>query len=462
MKRKFLKDYIDGVLEEEDILEIRESEVREVSAVDQPATGIEFAYFKRGGRTKQDFPGLGSDAPGSVGGNSSLVDLTSYLAANPTMDPATAEAESGVREALVDDFGGAGDDATVSDPPTAGDFNSAKGEPAMPRTQKQELEMAAVDPAAAPPEMPAVEVAEVEASAVTWPLTQCIADAEGVGLGENDAVSVCQLIREELGDPEDPDSIMIPDTLTPEGLITSAAMSLGLAAPAGVGGGGSEEPVEGELRAPNKRNRWLRRLKEMAGLNAQPSMIERRLKRLEKEFDVTMKKTNREVMAINRQLLAIIANDRGIDMASLGLAPEEEATPAVATPPADVATAAVVATEPKRAKDEAAVLDEAPIDESEREELDRLRALEASLKDGADVDTLEESDADELVDASLEPTEPEVTEDAPVLVGAAEKVSRPRRTSVAPTPGSKRGQEMVVSTIGGGLLIPKADRDALA
>jgi hypothetical protein len=462
--RYFLKDYIDGVVDDDEILEILEPEVREISAVDQPATGIRFSHFKRA----KDFPGLGSEG-GSP--NSTLPDLTRFHDQNPTLGPALAEAEPGVREALVDDFDGAGDDGQVPALPTSPHPATGKGDGSMTARKQEGVEEMAVEPAA--PEMPAAEVTEVEVTPVAWPLTQCIADAQELGLPENESVSVCQLIREELGDPEDPESILVPENLTPEGLITTAAMSLGVAKPAGdSGGGGTEEmPVEGELRAkPKRRNRWVRKLKDGLGLNRKPSILERRVKRLEKEMKLSTK-TNRDLMEVIRLQSRYLAARAGIEL------PDDDDLLANggrdAVGEVEVAAEAIAATEPeKRAKDEpAAAVAEAPadLDEDERAELERLRELEASLKDGADA-SLGAETAAELESVSLEePAEPEpvAVAEIPVepVLPTPEPAKRGRRTSRAPgqksAPAPMRPSSFLRDERGRGLLINEDDAKAL-
>ena len=108
------------------IKEIEDGEIGEYSAVDEPATDIDFLMFKS--VKGDDFRGLGSGAPGKpeTGGRSRELDvLRRCIENNPDLDPAVCEAIAagqGLDAALRADM--VGDDAMVSDPVTAGDFDS--------------------------------------------------------------------------------------------------------------------------------------------------------------------------------------------------------------------------------------------------------------------------------------------------------------------------------------------------
>lgn len=528
-------------LDRDEIMLMEGTEVDEVSAVDEPATGRPFRFFKR---AKQDFPGLGTDAPGRPGGNSSLVDLARFLERNPTMTPAAAEAADAGRTelttALEDDYGGAGDDATVSDPPTAPDFNSAKarvlqrlagrgikgpqveacvqsiledpdftagefdsaesrafaicteqfgdkGGTAMGRRRKQDEEIVVE-------EMPeATEVVEVPASPTEWPLVQCVADAQELGLNEDNSIQVCQMIRQELGDPENPESILLPDAMDPAALITAAGIRMGVIQPEGNNPGGGDESMEERMaRAPIKftgRNRWVQKLKGYLGMEQTPSVESRRMNRLEKEVG-ELNKANRDLMEIIRNQNQMIARALGVELQPMTRDSEEDDT-AGAGMAADAAAAATAgeeasATPPapdkRRAKGDdppATTAVETPaadaeteegdeLSDDERAELEQLRARVAELEgsaaaEGAD---LGPEAAGELEAAS---SQPPATSPLPTGVDPAKrgKIIRPiqrKRTSRAPaTAGTKAtaGGHMVRSSILGGAMICEEDRKAL-
>jgi hypothetical protein len=163
--------------------------------------------------------------------------------------------------------------------------------------------------------------------------------------------------------------------MTPEGLLTSAAIAAGVAAVAGAGGGGGEEataePEEGQLRLepiehPIKfdgKNRWKRSWRDFLGLNRRRtlSMPERALRRLGKEVaelkDDQIKSRADLQAALNSTNLINFALLRalGVDTTDLmaAVTGQVSPTPATEATPASIATEGVVAPD-KRAKDDAA------------------------------------------------------------------------------------------------------------
>lgn len=533
MKRKGIildgdPDLLDQLISGNEIKEMRETELGEISVVDAPATGRRFVMFKRGAKG-DSFPGLGSDAPG---GTSSLLDLARFLEANPTMGPAAAEAaeagDAGISAALVDDHGGAGDEATVSDPATAGDFVSAKDllrrqhriltrleakgikGPLVEACVAAMLEDPEFTAGAEDPEAQAfavcseehgdkggpgpmrkqdeimmeeraveAEVTEIPASPTPWPLTDCISEAGEIGLGETDSVSVCQLIRTELGNPQNEGEILLPEGMTTGALIQAAAMSLNVAKPEGAGDGDAEvsaEPplMDGELRAPMKftgKNRWLRWLGNHLGLNKPKS----RLDRIEEVGKVTGK-SNADLRTVVDRLLTIIAVERGIDPATLlSDAPAEVSAGPAGISIGEEAIAAVEAAEGKATKDEATAVADPPA-ETEAEELARLRAENAELREMTAPAAVEIEGGNELEVLEPQgdhgPLGPPAGAEAPAAVAPVgdpmvvapsmvEPAKRSKRLSQPPVRAAKAGgPEMSTSTFLGGAQVPRADREA--
>ena len=531
MKRKGIildddPDLLDQLIGgEAEIKEMRETELGEISVVDAPATGRRFVMFKRGAKG-DSFPGLGSDAPG---GTSSLLDLARFLEANPTMGPAAAEAaeagDAGISAALVDDYGGAGDEATVSDPATAGDFVPAKHRiltrleakgikgPLVEACVAAMLEDPEFTAGAEDPEAQAfavcseehgdkggpgpmrkqdeimmeeraveAEVTEIPASPTPWPLTDCISEAGEIGLGEIDSVSVCQLIRTELGNPSNEGEILLPEGMTTGALIQAAAMSMNLAKPEGAGDGDAEvsaEPplMDGELRAPMKftgKNRWLRWLGNHLGLNKPKS----RLDRIEEVGKVNAK-SSAELARVTRDLIRVLAAQRGVDLATLevGVAEPVEASagPAGASV-GEAAIAAVEAADGKAAKDEPTAVADPPAEETEAEELARLRAENTELREMTAPAAVEIEGGNELEilepPGNHGPLGPPAGAEAPAAVAPVgdpmvvapsmvEPAKRSKRLSQPPVRAAKAGgPEMSTSTFLGGAQVPRADREA--
>lgn len=453
-------------LEPDQILEMDDIDLDEFSPVDEPATGRPYVAFKS--RGKVDFPGLGAGAPGG-GPNDRLPDLTSHYSANPDDSPAQAEAAFEGRgdlvDGLVDDHDGAGDEARRDDPPTAGDFQTVtKGE----RMARKQDELLMEEPA---PDA-AMAATEVPASAQEYPLSTCIIDAQGMieGLNEDGAVQVCRAVHDMYGDQSDDtgQTILVPEGLSPDQLIMTEAVAMGLVAPDGQGSGdgGADQGEEAALRAPQKRRNFWTSLADAVRGKREPTIIERRLKALERG-ESEMLKANRDLMRIIHGQQAIIARALGIDdpeaLESVEAEAAEEGVGALAQE-AGTGTASEVR-QPKRAKpkakaepepeDELEEKQEEPeaLAETEREELERLRARYAEEAEDQVAEVL-----DQVAEEFEEEPEPE-----PAALMAPRKFQRQRRakrTAVAP-PRKKARVQASPSTVLGGVLVVDSDREAL-
>ena len=542
---------------EELVEEIKDARVSSVHAVDQPATDLDFVMFKSLGALhaaavgrKQDFQGLGSDAPGTPQRTSGLPDQEACRRRDSEATPTMCEAEAegtGLAEALRADR--SGDDGTVSDPDTAGDFASAKrvlyalrlagikgprvdecvrsilSDPEFgagdfedresrafaictaefgdkreegPMAAKQD-DLLVEETPEAPPEMGAAEAIEVPASPADWSFAQCVTDAQEMGMGDEDAATVCMLVREEFGDPGDESRILVPEGLTPEALITVAGRQAGLVTLEGEGsaseGDGEAEELEAaaaagalryngkrwperQLDAPRVKNRWLRHMGNALGIFRRRTPEERARQRLEKEVTALKTKVDRQEKS-TRDLLRIIERQGNTIAAALGVKLPDLEFESVEEPVADagvapgVVPAAATAAEPEKragkdagaavadppgAEAEAPDAGEKPLSETERQELERLRAAAAGDvgADPAPSTILRQSGAPESdstvapdpsvdIDAGIESqTEVSAAEavaatgtDGPTLVPAADSPIAKRlsrRKSVAPAP----------------------------
>ena len=294
---------------------------------------------------------------------------------------------------------------------------------------------------------------EVPPSPTIWPFATCISDAMEQDVGQEDAVGICTMIREDLGHPEDPDSILLPEGLEASALITAAGIQSGIMKPEGATGSGEEAP-EQTMRFTGK-NRWLRSLSNQLGLNRPKTRTEQELARLSKEIQ-TMKRTQSAQEALLKNLLGtkskdeliqLLLQDRDIAYRALGLLPGEgtDAETEAPTPEPEVIEAAV------EGEEKAKSTEEGDLWQTDRARLEELEALVGTGSQPEDP-------------TAPEPGTPLVDEDVLQEVAAHPEPYGPtepkrRRKSKAPTsgPGAK-DNGLVVSTVLGGAQIPVSDR----
>jgi hypothetical protein len=319
------------------------------------------------------------------------------------------------------------------------------------------------------PEPPSMSVAEIPASPARWGFDQCIRGAMDMGLDQDQSVAVCTMIRQDYGDPTDPESILVPDGVKPDGLLAAAAVAGGMAKPAGADGAAMEAGKSIKFTGVNRWRSWLQRL-----LSPRPVPVDanKALARLEENMEKTkddLRAMLQAQQAVNQQLMAVIARAQGIELPPftpvVATAPTAEApiqaAVAIGDPPADGGGAAM--TEPATKSID-------PRDMSRDELL--VLVLEASGaagdpsgKAGA---TLAAAPAD-LVATDIHPGVEEATRmvlgDLAGNLPPAPTPAKTWRSAVDPTtPGNGNGQakantELVYSTPLG-CYIPKADRDA--
>ena len=513
-----LDELIAAGIDDTVIQQMTNIQIREVSTVDQPATGRTLRFFKRAwSRVRgkaDDLQGIGSNDDGAVRTArppEGLANLERCLAANPDWSPAQCEAEAALQAALEADR--EGDDSTVSDPPTAGDFVSAKDggeapaahskpegadecvqrlldDPEFQADESGDRESSAfaicnaqlrrapvprkqegLEPAIDGEPAPAIEVIEVPASPTPWPFATCIQDAADQGLDQDNSIAVCQIIRQDLGDPDDDEIILLPDKLTPEGLIQAAAIQAGIVKPEGMGGGGDEEAAAPEqaLRFTGK-NRWRAFSRRVLRLDMPKSMEQRQSERLAKEVNA-MKAKQASQEALLKTLLAgkskedliqLLMGQNASLFRALGLdTPVPTPVATEAADPMEAIGGHAIAAGESAGKSEG-------IDETEREELERLRAV---FSTGSNADPVDESigtapqeiEAPEpgipLIDGPLPETEL-VAAGVATVPPAAEPKRHRASVPISRSPGTK-GNGLVTSTILGAAKIPQADRDAL-
>jgi len=500
------------------INQMEDTDVKETSVVDQPATGRSFGMFKRGaarqGKQKAD-----------------LVDLERCLEQHPDADPAWCEAMAASSDVPPGPMepDREGDDSTVEDPVTAGDFampppaggkqqkpaeveacvasmladpefdagefgsreerafavcqsQAARlGGPRMPRKQEE----VPLEPA--PEEAPiGAEAVEIPTSAQKWPFVQCIADAGAMGADDQNAAMACMMIRERYGDPNDQESIRLPDGLTPDSVLTQALIDAGTLKPEGAGSeeAPAEVAAEQALRAPGKpgKNIWAAKFAAWMGWDKE-SPVERMERRLMKEVEAVrsaQEKKTSDLLQIIAQQQRIISGAIGIDPDRIFGAYDHEkpvaAVPAAQVLAAEAPAAEVAAADPaKRSKDEPPQTMEELLAANQFLQ-EQNAALTATLQG---VELVEEEDEEETeispgfadrVDEVLE----EATAGQPLAVmepavGCAHCASTPkrfqrkvgRRQSKAPQTKARGGTEMVSSTFLGGLKFPKLDRKEL-
>lgn len=273
--------------------------IKEYSAVDRPATGISFRMFK-GDQTKP------------------------------------AEVEECVQSVLSDpDFTGGEERAWAICQAQHG-----KGGTNMPRKQEELPEV--VEDVIEGEGMPKpTGVVEIPTSPARWPIGQCIETAMDQGYGRDDSIGLCQMVAQTYGDPEDPDTVMLPEGTTPEGLLNQLAVDHGVAKPQGTAGtpemtmseDGKSMPGSGLWRKKPIKNYWVEKYKEALGIQG-PTPAEQVMFRLAKEVSQVRQaqskaeKRSEDLMQIINATLGIIARSQGIDPATLPVPAAAVETPA--------------------------------------------------------------------------------------------------------------------------------------
>lgn len=239
------------------IEEILESEIGEVSAVDNPATDRPFRLFKS--CSCDDGGGCGCTTGGAGKG------------------------VVGMRKdgELV---GSAGGDVATMEPPDEG--------------------------------MLLAGTIEIPAAPKKYGYSDLIRAAMDLGFAEAEATAVAQLIRQDFGNPEDPEELLIPDGSSPEGMIAAAAIHGGLAMPQGA-------QVAPEVEAEAKRFKftskpgevskapfgsyWRRLTRRFLGLD-RPASEHEKLAEEVKELKTEGAKTKSDLMEIMRMQYRLLAH----------------------------------------------------------------------------------------------------------------------------------------------------------
>lgn len=408
----------------EEVEEIVDGNIVEVAAVDRPATGLDWRYFK------------GISPTLSPGANH-----TACLATGNQPTPTLCEAGGtepdvlgNISSALAADL--AGHDAKITSAKAILDYVDAaiargelgKQEGSMkqqkcpaPTGRKDELEDAPVGDVPPVPEELADEAPpddqgtiEVPATPTSLRLGDCINMAEEAGLDETMAGSACGMIRAEFADPDDAENVLIPEGVDVGGLINLAAMQL------------TGKRLEALPQPPkgfkfSGRNVWTAKFKRFLGIKPLPSGaklvdylrgVERRLE----EVMTDQVKSRQQIDQLLTQqgiLVRALAAATGAELPDVSAAAAPAATPAPPAPEAPAAGNPLMA-EGKSQKDGAAVgAPVVPAAEPDRlslleQQIAEMRAmLEQQFGGGLYSQDPEDEDVEELVAASAQaPTAP--------------------------------------------------------
>jgi len=339
------------------------------------------------------------------------------------------------------------------------------GKGATTMTVKQdELDLEAVPPA---PEVSAASVVEIPATPKPWPFAKCIEAGMSAGFGQDEAIAVCQLIRQDYGDPSDPDQILVPDGMKPEGLLAAAAVAGGMAKPEGMSAPAEESAGE-EMKFQGKPGqvgvRWLAKFKHFLGLDRplSPAELERqKMERKVRELMEAQEKTKEDLRDIirlqhedNRAMLQVLAAGLGVQLPKPAEAPAPTASEPIA--------AAATAPDPSKAVKE----DGAPVvptaapapatSELPEELIARCTALE---QENAELRAMIESN-EQLMGEAAGAVAP-----APAVAVAPTGPKFVRRAAIDPTvAGVKRisNEPDMVFSSWLGVPIPRADREVFA
>jgi len=343
------------------------------------------------------------------------------------------------------------------------------GKGATTMTVKQdELDLAAIPPA---PEVEAASVVEIPATPKPWPFAKCIEAGMGMGFGQDEAIAACQLIRQDYGDPSDPDQILVPDGMKPEGLLAAAAVAGGMAKPEGMSAPEPEPEGGEEMKFHGKPGqvgvRWLAKFKHFLGLDRPLSAAElerQKMERKVRELMEAQEKTKEDLRDIirlqhedNRAMLQVLAAGLGVQLPK----PAEPAT--VSAEPIAAAAAAATAPDPAKSVKEdgvpAAPTTSAPAaatGELPEELIARCTALE---QENAELRAMIESNEQLMAEAAG------AVAPAPAVAVAPTGPKFVRRSATDPTvAGVKRASnepDMVFSSWLG-VPIPRADREVFA
>jgi len=455
---KSLRELLSGAKELDYVGEIIAGEVTEVAGVDRPATGRRWRFFKAGPGSKAGIsPTL---APGA--------NYTACLATGEQPTPTVCEtnepdALGNFTDVLRADM--AGHDASVADLKMLADVEDAitRGELTMQeekmitRGRKCPDGIVPEGKDVAPPvpeemaaDMPLEDepaAIEVPSTPTEWSLADCLTQATEMGLPEDAAVSACQMVRGEFGDPIDETKILVPDGTEPEGLINAAAMSLGLGKSLKV------EPTGPPAVKFQGENRWRTLFKRFLGIREpRPGRklveylrgVESRVEGLMSE-QVKSREDLRLVIEQQGQMIHALAGLAGFTLpATASAAPAAAAEPAPAAPPQGsgnpiMEPAKSAPTAPADgAKDGAAA--GAPIPAAPTPD-DRIARLEATVQELVAALTGGGPAMDEPGDNEL-----------PDLVGAgvAAPSAEPKRVSAATPPPNRLLQSKAVATASSG------------
>jgi hypothetical protein len=455
---KSLRELITGAKELDYVGEIIAGEVTEVAGVDRPATGRRWRFFKAGPGSKAGIsPTL---APGA--------NYTACLATGEQPTPTVCEtnepdALGNFTDVLRADM--AGHDASVADLKMLAEVEDAitrgeltlQEEKMITRGRKcpDGIEPEGKDVAPPVPEEMAADVPledepaaiEVPSTPTEWSLADCLTQATDMGLPEDAAVSACQMVRGEFGDPNDETKILVPDGTEPEGLINAAAMSLGLGKSLKV------EPQGPPAVKFQGENRWRTLFKRFLGIREpRPGRklveylrgVESRVEGLMSE-QVKSREDLRLLIEQQGQMIHALAGLAGVTLpAPAPAAPAAVAEPAPAAPPQGsgnpiMEPAKSAPTAPADgAKDGAAA--GAPIPAAPTPD-DRIARLEATVQELVAALTGGGPAMDEPGDNEL-----------PDLVGAgvAAPSAEPKRVSAATPPPNRLLQSKAVAPAGNG------------
>ena len=333
--------------------------------------------------------------------------------------------------------------------------------------KQDELPLEAVPPA---PEVSAASVVEIPATPKPWPFAKCIEAGMSAGFGQDEAIAVCQLIRQDYGDPSDPDQILVPDGMKPEGLLSAAAVAGGMAKPEGMSAP-AEESEGGEMKFQGKPGqvgvRWLAKFKHFLGLDRplSPAELERqKMERTVRELMEAQAKTKEDLRDIirlqhedNRAMLQVLAAGLGVQLPK----PTEAPAPTAAEPIAAAAAAATAPDPAKSVKEDGApvvpIAAPAPATSELPEELiARCTALE---QENAELRAMIESN-EQLMGEAAGAVAP-----APAVAVAPTGPKFVRRAAIDPTvAGVKRisNEPDMVFSSWLGVPIPRADREVFA
>jgi hypothetical protein len=250
---KRLKDILSLLAGE--VEEIVDSDVRAVAAVDRPATDRRWRFFKAANAgITTTLPDDDQETPAGHVANSSVAplmkpDMAGSEAKVTTLTKIYDEIEDalakGELKAVPEDrdrdtyerciekvMAQGNDKSSAFAICTAGGAGKEKG--AM-KHRKDEAVAAAPPPASIDeveaaaqgvPQEP--ETIEIPATPTEWKLGDCVNQASSLGMDHQQAVNACAIVYGDYGDPEDEETILVPDGNTPEGLLNAAATRMGL------------------------------------------------------------------------------------------------------------------------------------------------------------------------------------------------------------------------------------------